>query len=152
MRSRWSDSDARAFVERYAAAGEDLALRTYSARLIGGVPDLVLHGGGNTSVKSTVVDLLGEEVPAIFVKGSGWDLASIEPAGHPGMRLAGLRRLRALAALSDEEMVNQQRIHLFRADAPTPSVEALLHAFLPAKFIDHSHADAILALTNRTHG
>ncbi len=152
MRSRWSDSDARAFVDRYAAAGEDLALRTYSARLIGGDPDLVLHGGGNTSVKSTVTDLLGDEMAAIFVKGSGWDLASIEPEGHPGMRLAGLRRLRALPALSDEEMVNQQRTHLFRADAPTPSVEALLHAFLPAKFVDHSHADAILALTNRKDG
>ncbi len=152
MRSLWSDSAARAAVDRYAAAGEDLALRTYGSRLIGGDPALVLHGGGNTSVKSTVVDLLGEEVAAIFVKGSGWDLASIEPEGHPGMRLAGLRRLRGLAALSDEEMVNQQRTHLFRADAPTPSVEALLHAFLPAKFIDHSHADAILALTNRPDG
>jgi rhamnulose-1-phosphate aldolase/alcohol dehydrogenase len=152
VRSRWSDSEARACVDRYAAAGEDLALRVYSSRLIGGDPELVLHGGGNTSVKSTVADLLGEEVAAIFVKGSGWDLASIEPEGHPGMRLAGLRRLRALDALSDEEMVNQQRIHLFRADAPTPSVEALLHAFLPAKFVDHSHADAILALTNRADG
>jgi rhamnulose-1-phosphate aldolase/alcohol dehydrogenase len=152
VRSRWSDSTARAFVDRYPRAGEDLALRTYASRLIGSDPDLVLHGGGNTSVKSTVADLLGEEVAAIFVKGSGWDLGSIEPEGHPGMRLAGLRRLRALAALSDEEMVNQQRTHLFRADAPTPSVEALLHAFLPPKFIDHSHADAILALTNRPDG
>lgn len=152
MKSRWSDEDARSFVERYAAHGEDLALRVYTSRLIGSDPDLVLHGGGNTSVKSTVTDLLGEPVEAIFVKGSGWNLDTIAPEGLPGMRLQGLRRLRALPELSDEEMVNQQRIHLFRSDAPTPSVEALLHAFLPAKFIDHSHADAVLALTNRPDG
>ena len=152
MQSRWSDEEARSFVERYMAEGEDLALRVYTSRLIGSDPDLVLHGGGNTSVKSTFRDLLGEPVPAIFVKGSGWNLDSLAPEGLPGMRLAGLQRLRGLAALSDEEMVNQQRTHLFRADAPNPSVEALLHAFLPGKFIDHSHADAILALTNRPDG
>jgi rhamnulose-1-phosphate aldolase/alcohol dehydrogenase len=152
MQSRWSEADARIFAERYASHGEDLALRVYTSRLVGSDPALVLHGGGNTSVKSTVRDLLGEEVAAIFVKGSGWNLDSLAPEGLPGMRLTGLRRLRQLSALSDEEMVNQQRIHLFRADAPTPSVEALLHAFLQAKFIDHSHADAILALTNRPDG
>ena len=152
MQSRWSAADARAFAERYISHGEDLALRVYTSRLVGSDPALVLHGGGNTSVKSTIRDLLGEEVAAIFVKGSGWNLDTIAPEGLPGMRLAGLRRLRHLPALSDEEMVNQQRTHLFRADAPTPSVEALLHAFLPAKFIDHSHADSILALTNRPDG
>ncbi len=153
MESRWSDADAQTFLDRYAAEhGEDVALRVYTSRLIGADPDLVLHGGGNTSVKSTVRDLVGEEVPAIFVKGSGWNLDTIEPAGLPGMRLAGLLRLRRVLHLSDEEMVNQQRIHLFRSDAPTPSVEALLHAFLPPKFIDHSHADAVLALTNRPDG
>jgi rhamnulose-1-phosphate aldolase/alcohol dehydrogenase len=152
MPSRWSAAEARSFAERYAPYGEDLALRVYTSRLIGSDPALVLHGGGNTSVKSAFRDLLGEEVPAIFVKGSGWNLDSIAPEGLPGMRLEGLRLLRGLPALSDEEMVNQQRTHLFRADAPTPSVEALLHAFLPAKFVDHSHADAILALTNRPDG
>lgn len=152
MRSRWSDEEARAAIARWEASGEDLALRVYTSRLIGVEPDLVLHGGGNTSVKSTVRDLLGEEVEAIFVKGSGWNLDTIEPAGLPGMRLAALRRLRRLERLSDEEMVNQQRTNLFDASAPTPSVETLLHAFLPAKFIDHSHADAVLALTNRPDG
>ncbi|HEV7670539.1 MAG TPA: bifunctional aldolase/short-chain dehydrogenase [Thermoanaerobaculia bacterium] len=152
MRSLWSDSDARAAVEKWSAAGEDVALRVYTSRLIGAEPDLVLHGGGNTSVKTAFLDPLGTAIPAIHVKGSGWDLASIEPAGLPGMDLEALRRLRALDALSDEAMVNQQRIRLFDAGAPTPSVETLLHAFLPAKFIDHSHADAILALTNRPDG
>ena len=153
MQSRWSDADAQVLLDRYAAEhGEDVALRVYTSRLIGAEADLVLHGGGNTSVKSTVRDLVGEEVPAIFVKGSGWNLDTIEPAGLPGMRLEGLCRLRRVPHLSDEEMVNQQRIHLFRSDAPTPSVEALLHAFLQPKFIDHSHADAVLALTNRPDG
>ncbi len=152
MKSRWSDSEALAFVERYRAVGEDLALRVYTSRLIGGDPDLVLHGGGNTSVKTTAQDLLGESIAAIHVKGSGWDLGGIEPAGLPGLYLDRLVRLRRLAALTDEEMVNQLRTNLFDASAPTPSVETLLHAFLPAKFIDHSHADAFLALTDRTDG
>lgn len=152
MKSQWSDRQARAAIEQWSAAGEDVALRVYTSRLIGAEADLVLHGGGNTSVKTTFLDPLGAPVPAIHVKGSGWDLATIEPAGLPGMDLEALRRLRALDALSDEAMVNQQRIRLFDAGAPTPSVETLLHAFLPAKFIDHSHADAILALTNRPDG
>ncbi len=152
MKSLWSETEARAAIERWPDAGEDVALRVYTSRLIGAEADLVLHGGGNTSVKTTFVDPLGLAIPAIHVKGSGWDLATIEPAGLPGMDLEALRRLRSLDALSDEAMVNQQRIRLFDAGAPTPSVETLLHAFLPAKFIDHSHADAILALTNRPDG
>lgn len=152
MKSLWSDSEARAAIERWPDAGEDVALRVYTSRLIGAEADLVLHGGGNTSVKTAFIDPLGVSIPAIHVKGSGWDLATIEPAGLPGMDLEALRRLRALDVLSDEAMVNQQRIRLFDAGAPTPSVETLLHAFLPAKFIDHSHADAILALTNRPDG
>jgi rhamnulose-1-phosphate aldolase/alcohol dehydrogenase len=152
MQSRWSDADARSFRERYARFGDDLALRVYTSRLIGQDPDLVMHGGGNTSVKIDKEDVVGERVAAICVKGSGWDLDSIEPQGLPAMRLDGLRRLRRLDSLSDEEMVNQQRIHLFEATAPNPSVETLLHAFLPQRFIDHTHADAILALTNQPDG
>lgn len=152
MKSRWNDSEARACIERYASQGEDVALRVYSSRLIGADPALVLHGGGNTSVKSGHTNLLSETVQAIFVKGSGWNLDTLEPEGLPGLDLAWLRRLRVLSELSDEEMVNQLRTHLFDASAPNPSVETLLHAFLPPKFIDHSHADAILALTNRPDG
>ena len=153
LRSQWSDLEAERFRKRYEAQyGCDVALRTYSARLLGGEASLVLHGGGNTSVKSTYRNLLGEDIPALFVKGSGWDLASIEPVGHPGLDLTYLRRLRAVPQMSDEVMVNELRTHLFDAASPTPSVETLLHAFLPAKFIDHSHADAILTLTNTAHG
>ncbi len=155
MRSRWSDSDANAHIERYAGApgsNEDIALRVYTSRLIGREPALVLHGGGNTSVKTRLVDDAGELVDVLCVKGSGWELGDIEPPGLPAVRLATLQALRRLPALSDEAMVNAQRTRLLDASAPTPSVETLLHAFLPAKFIDHSHADAILSLVDQPDG
>ena len=151
MESLWNEADARAAVERYAAdgVGADLALRTYSARLLGSDPRLVLHGGGNTSVKTKVTDVFGEIVDVLCVKGSGWDLATIEPAGHPAVRLAPLLRLRGLGRLSDEAMVNLQRQNLMDSNAPNPSVETLLHAFIPETFIDHTHSLAVLALANQ---
>jgi len=150
MESRWSDREGGAFVERLAPRwGEDLALRVYTSRLIGRDPDLVMHGGGNTSLKGTVTTLVGERVEALFVKGSGWNLDAIEPPGLPAVDLAHLRKLRALRELSDEEMVNQLRTHLFDAGAPNPSVETLLHAFLPHRFIDHTHADIALVVSNQ---
>jgi len=153
MRSRWNDADARAALDRWGPAhGEDLALRIYTSRLIGAEPDLVLHGGGNTSVKTGLRTLLDERVEALLVKGSGSSLDAVEPRDFPALDLAHLRRLRGLPALSDEEMVNQLRTHLFDASAPNPSVEALLHAFLPQRFVDHSHADAVLVLTNQPAG
>ncbi len=154
MKSRWSDSDAKDFVKRYAEKGvnEDLALRTYTTRLLGGDPKLVLHGGGNTSVKTTAKDLLGESVDVICVKGSGWDMGNIEPQGLPAVKLAPLRKLLALPKLSDEDMVNYQRINLLDSTAPNPSVETLLHAFLPHKYIDHTHSTAVLALTDQPDG
>jgi rhamnose utilization protein RhaD (predicted bifunctional aldolase and dehydrogenase)/NAD(P)-dependent dehydrogenase (short-subunit alcohol dehydrogenase family) len=154
VRSRWSDADAQDFVSRYAEKGVtgDLALRTYTTRLLGGDPKLVLHGGGNTSVKTKARDLLGDEVEVICVKGSGWDMGNIEPAGLPAVRLAPLRRLRALTKLSDEDMVNFQRVNLLDSSAPNPSVETLLHAFLPHKFIDHTHSTAVLAITDQPDG
>lgn len=151
-RSRWSDEAARAAIARWGAAGEQLALRVYTSRLIGEDTDLVLHGGGNTSVKGTFRTLLGDEVECLWVKGSGSSLDKVEPRDFPALDLAYLRRLRALDALSDEEMVNQLRTHLFDASSPNPSVEALLHAFLPHTFVDHSHADAVLVLTNHADG
>jgi rhamnulose-1-phosphate aldolase/alcohol dehydrogenase len=153
MESRYSDRAAEQTVKELGpAVGETLALRTYTARLLGADASLVLHGGGNTSVKSTATTLLGESIDVIHVKGSGWDLATIEPAGHPAVRLAPLLRLRALDAMSDEGMVNELRLNLLDASAPTPSVETLLHAFLPARFIDHTHADAVLALADQPNG
>jgi len=154
MRNLWSDKDARAAVKKYATQGvnEDLALRTYSTRLLGGEPRLVQHGGGNTSVKTRVADQLGDKVEVLCVKGSGWDMASIEPPGLPAVRLTPLLKLAPLKALSDEDMVNIQRGNLIDNASPTPSVETLLHAFIPHKFIDHTHANAILSLCDRPGG
>lgn len=153
MESRWSDQEAQAAIDLYGAQwGEDIALRVYTSRLIGADASLVLHGGGNSSVKSTHSDLFGESVDALYVKGSGWNLGDIEPPGLPGLDLAYLRRVVALPELTDEAMVNAQRTHLFDSSSPNPSIETLLHAAMPAKFVDHSHADAILALTNHPDG
>ncbi|MFQ5482987.1 MAG: SDR family NAD(P)-dependent oxidoreductase, partial [Nitrospinaceae bacterium] len=149
MENLWNDQTAQEFMDRYRDQGEDLALRVYTSRLIGADPALVLHGGGNTSVKSRVKNRLGEEIAVLFVKGSGWDLDTLEPQGLPGVQLDHLKELRRLDHLSDEDMVNEQRTHLLNAASPNPSVETLLHAFLPHKFVDHSHADAILALVNQ---
>jgi len=154
MENLWSDRDAEAAVEHYGAAGinRDLALRTYTTRLLGGEPRLVIHGGGNTSVKTRTPDVTGESVDVLCVKGSGWDMGSIEPPGLPAVRLAPLLKLAELDALSDEDMVNAQRGNLLDSAAPNPSVETLLHAFLPHKFIDHTHANAVLAITDQPDG
>lgn len=149
MQSKFSQSDAEQYLETYAAYGADLALRVYTTRLLGRDSRLVLHGGGNTSVKTTMKDELGRDVSVLCVKGSGWDMGDIEPAGLPAVMLEPLRDLRQLDALSDEDMVNAARRNLMDCKAPNPSVETLLHAFLPHKYIDHTHADAVLAIVNQ---
>ncbi len=154
MESRWTDREAAEAVARYAKNGvnDDLALRTYTTRLLGQDPRLVLHGGGNTSVKTRQRDTLGADVEVLCVKGSGWDMGKIEPPGLPAVRLAPLMELAKLPALSDEDMVNFQRLNLLDAAAPNPSIETLLHAYLPHKFVDHTHANAVVALTDQPDG
>ncbi|WP_291686830.1 bifunctional aldolase/short-chain dehydrogenase, partial [Bradyrhizobium sp.] len=152
MQSAWIDRDAEAAVCRYERLGRDVALRVYTTRLLGQDWRLVLHGGGNTSVKTTIADLNGEQVEVLCVKGSGWDMGTIEPAGLPAVRLAPLLKLRAREKLSDEEMVRLQRANLIDPASPNPSVEALLHAFIPHKFIDHTHSTAVLALSDQPDG
>jgi rhamnose utilization protein RhaD (predicted bifunctional aldolase and dehydrogenase)/NAD(P)-dependent dehydrogenase (short-subunit alcohol dehydrogenase family) len=155
MKSAWVERDAKQAVDRYGNAGvgadfgADLALRIYSTRLLGRDPQLVLHGGGNSSLKTKARDLSGEEVAVLRVKGSGWDMAAIEPAGFPAVRLAPLRALRARKKLSDNEMARAQRAYLIDPQAPSPSVEMLLHAFMPAKFVDHTHSTAVLSLIDQ---
>ncbi|SFT86280.1 bifunctional aldolase/short-chain dehydrogenase [Sedimentitalea nanhaiensis] len=148
--NRWSDTEAEAYAARAGddPADRDLALRVYTSRLIGQNPDLVMHGGGNTSVKVTRPDLFGTPQQVLHVKGSGWDLDTILAPGLPGVRLAPLHDLRQLDALSDEQMINVQRQNLLDSSAPNPSVETLLHAYLPHKFVDHTHATAFLVLAN----
>src|SRR5215471_1689083 len=154
MRDLWSDRDAKRAVKLYSAEGvnEDFALRIYTTRLLSNEPRLVQHGGGNTSVKTTMRDPAGDPVDVLCVKGSGWDMATIESRGLPAVRLAPLLKLSELETLSDDDMVAVQRGNLLDGDAPNPSVETLLHAFIPHKFVDHTHANAVLALCDRPDG
>ncbi|MFC6446569.1 bifunctional aldolase/short-chain dehydrogenase [Shinella zoogloeoides] len=154
MQSKWSQAEFDAVVGAYEQAGvnRDVAIRTYTTRLLGSVPQLVLHGGGNTSVKTTLIDHDGTPVEALCVKGSGWDMGKIEPAGLPALRLAPLKAMVEYETLSDDDMVMLQRRLLLDPAAPNPSVEAILHAILPFKHVDHTHANAIVALTNQPNG
>ncbi|MDQ3810708.1 MAG: class II aldolase/adducin family protein, partial [Chloroflexota bacterium] len=145
MHSQWRDDEAAAF------AGP-LGERVYTSRLLGRDRALVLHGGGNTSVKIRERNLFGDEEDILYVKGSGWDLETIEPAGFAPLRLQQVLRLAQLEALSDTHMVEQLRVAMTNPSAPTPSVETLLHATLPYRFVDHTHADALLAITNTAAG
>ncbi len=145
MHSHWKDDEA-------AACNNELDLRVYSSRLLGQDKSLVLHGGGNTSVKITEKNILGEEEQVLYVKGSGWDLETIAAAGFAPVKLEHLKKLAKLPALADPEMVNQLVTHQTRATAPVPSVEAILHAILPYPYVDHTHADAIVSITNTADG
>jgi rhamnose utilization protein RhaD (predicted bifunctional aldolase and dehydrogenase)/NAD(P)-dependent dehydrogenase (short-subunit alcohol dehydrogenase family) len=145
MQNLWQDAEAAGFEG-------DLGARVYSSRLLGRDKSLVLHGGGNTSVKLLERDRFGDEVGVLYVKGSGWDLEAIEPAGFAPVRLEHVRRLARLDRLSDPEMANELATNVLRASAPAPSVETILHGCLPFKFVDHTHADAVLAITNTPRG
>uniref|UniRef100_UPI00405699B6 bifunctional aldolase/short-chain dehydrogenase n=1 Tax=Candidatus Electronema sp. TaxID=2698783 RepID=UPI00405699B6 len=145
MRNLWNESEA-------AACADELALRVYSSRLLGRETALVLHGGGNTSVKITEKNLLGDEEEILYVKGSGWDLAAIEAAGFAPVRLRPMLALAKLKRLTDPQMVNGLQTQLIRADAPAPSVETILHALLPFRYVDHTHADAVVTICNTPDG
>jgi rhamnose utilization protein RhaD (predicted bifunctional aldolase and dehydrogenase)/NAD(P)-dependent dehydrogenase (short-subunit alcohol dehydrogenase family) len=145
MKNLWNETEA-------VDCADDLALRVYSSRLLGGDPSLVLHGGGNTSVKIVEKNLLGEEEEILYIKGSGWDLATIEAAGFAPVRLRPLLCLAKLKQLTDPQMVNGLKTQLVRADAPAPSVETILHAILPFRYVDHTHADAVVTICNTPNG
>jgi len=146
MQSLWNEETAASFAEN------PLEMRVYSSRLLGCEPSLVLHGGGNTSVKAEVADLFGEHKPILYVKGSGWDLSTIEAPGFAPVCLETLKRMAELPELSDPDMVSAQRAAMSDPYAPNPSVEAILHAIIPFKFVDHTHADAVVTLTNSPDG
>ena len=145
MKSLWQDAEA-------ARWKGDLALRVYTSRLLGRDKSLVLHGGGNTSVKLVERNRFGEEETILYVKGSGWDLETIEEPGFSPVRLDHVRRLADLDRLSDPDMVNELVTHMLRAASPAPSIETILHGCIPFKFVDHTHADAVLAITNTPGG
>jgi rhamnose utilization protein RhaD (predicted bifunctional aldolase and dehydrogenase)/NAD(P)-dependent dehydrogenase (short-subunit alcohol dehydrogenase family) len=145
MKNLWDPAEA-------AKCKSDLELRVYTSRLLGRDDTLVLHGGGNTSVKVRERNVLGEEEEILYVKGSGWDLEMIEVNGFTPVRMAHLLKLAQLEKLSDPQMVNELAAHVTRAGSPAPSVETILHAAIPHKFVDHTHADALLAVTNTEKG
>src|SRR5690349_6619448 len=145
MKSLWSDADAAKFEG-------SLGLRVYTSRLLGRDKSLVLHGGGNTSIKLREKNILGDEQDVLYVKGSGWDLETIEPAGFTPVDLAYMQRLSKLEKLSDPQMVSELATHALRPNAPAPSVETLLHALLPHRYVDHTHADAVLSISNSPDG
>ena len=145
MRSLWNDAEAARF-------SGPLGPRVYTSRLLGRDRSLVLHGGGNTSVKLRETDLFGGQQEVLYVKGSGWDLETIEAAGFSPVALDYVRRLAQLPALPDPQMVNELNTHMLRAGAPSPSVETILHAILPHAYVDHTHADAVLSVSNAPNG
>ena len=136
MKSLYNENDAKQFIRKYSSIPEEMALRVYTSRLIGRDSNLVLHSGGNTSVKLRMKNIFGDIQDVIFVKGSGRDLSSIEPEGFAGLNLELIQRLRKLENMADEEMENQLLINKQNAKDPDPSVEALLHAFLPLLYFD----------------
>ncbi len=140
MKNLWTDEEA----QKYKS---DLELRVFTSNLLGRSDELVLHGGGNTSVKSKVD---GEDI--LYVKGSGWDLVSIEKEGFAPVKLDTLIEMAKLESLSDSDMVSQQKAAMIDKSAPNPSVEAILHAIIPFKFVDHTHADAVVTISNNKNG
>ncbi|MCW8929499.1 MAG: bifunctional aldolase/short-chain dehydrogenase [Gammaproteobacteria bacterium] len=149
MQNRWNEQEAQ---NLSSDINKDLALRVYSSRLLGQDKSLVLHGGGNTSVKIEQKNILGEMENILYVKGSGWDLETIEAQGYAPVQMSHLLKLAQLKELTDAQMVNELKTHMTLASAPGPSVETILHALLPYKYVDHTHADAVVSITNTQDG
>ena len=154
MISLWSDNQFKSLENDLIdkEIHDDLIERIYTTRLLGQDSNLVLHGGGNTSLKTKDKDVTGKIHDVLRIKGSGWDMSDIQPAGLPSVKLDPLLKLKNIKSITDQEMVNYVRSNLLDINSPNPSVESLLHAFLPHKFIDHTHASAILSLTNQKKG
>ncbi len=151
MKSLWNNKTAQQYVSDYKKKkiNKDLALRIYTTHLLGRNPKLVLHGGGNSSVKSVGKNLYKQNVNLIYVKGSGWDMSNLNELGMPGLELKPLLETINLSKLNDNDMVNLLRSNLINANSPNPSVETLLHAYLPFKFVDHTHSNAFLSILNQ---
>jgi len=146
MKSLWNDNVTKTFTN------DPLQLRVYTSRLLGQEPGLILHGGGNTSVKTRAKNFFGDSEEIIFVKGSGYDLSKIQAKGFAPLRLEELKRMVTLERLADTDMVRLQRLAMTDPTAPNPSIEAILHANIPFKYVDHTHADAVVTITNNKSG
>ena len=151
MKNNWNNIHAKNYIKKYKEKNisEDLALRIYTTHLLGKNNELVLHGGGNTSLKTTTKNIFNENIDVMHIKGSGWNMDIIDYPGLPAVELKPLLKTKKLSKLNDFDMVNLQRKSLLDSKSPNPSVETLLHAFLPFKFVDHTHANAILSLIDQ---
>jgi len=141
MKNKWSNLEAKKYISYYKKKNipKELALRIYTTHLLGREKDLVLHGGGNTSMKTTYKNIFNENIDVMHIKGSGWDMGTIDHPGLPAVELDSLLKTKNLKKLDDFQMVNLQRKSLINSQSPNPSVETLLHAFLPYKYVDHTH-------------
>ena len=150
MKNLWNKSESLKYIKHYKKynVSNDLALRIYTTHLLGGEKKLVLHGGGNTSVKTNYKNIFGEINKVIYVKGSGWDMSNLTHEGMPGLNINPLLKTLSLKKLNDENMVNYLRSNLIDSKSPNPSVETLLHTYLPHKYVDHTHSNAFLSLVN----
>ncbi|MBU4345314.1 MAG: bifunctional aldolase/short-chain dehydrogenase [Desulfobacteraceae bacterium] len=146
MKSLWNDNEAKSFLD------DPLDLRVYTSRLLGRESGLVLHGGGNTSLKAKIKNFFGDIEEVLYIKGSGWDLKTIQAAGFAPVKLKALKRMAELERLSDMDMVGLQKTAMIDHLAPNPSIEAILHAIIPFKYVDHTHADAVVTITNNEKG
>ena len=151
MKNKWNSIEEKKYIKKYKNnhISKDLALRIYTTHLLGREKTLVLHGGGNTSLKTTSKNIFNKKIDIMHIKGSGWDMGSIEYPGLPAVELNPLKATLNLKKLNDFDMVNLQRKCLLNSSSPNPSVETLLHAFLPHTYVDHTHASAILSLIDQ---
>ena len=153
MNNAWIEAEANAFIKTHGSErGAEIALLAYATRLVGSQPDLAMHGGGNTSLKGMVKTLAGDDVAALFVKASGVAMDTITPSDFVCLDHAYLRKLRAVSSLTDEIMANEFRLHMLTPADRLPSIETLMHAFIDAAAVVHTHPTAILTLTNRARG
>ncbi len=150
MKNLWNKKIANDYIKKYKKKkiSKDLALRIYTTHLLGSEKKLVLHGGGNTSLKETQKDIFNKITNVMHVKGSGWDMSNLTEEGMPTVFLDPLIKTLKFQNMTDNNMVNFLRNNLLNSSSPNPSVETLLHAFLPHKYIDHTHSNAILSLVN----
>ncbi|MDL2122660.1 MAG: bifunctional aldolase/short-chain dehydrogenase [Deltaproteobacteria bacterium] len=146
MISLWNDNEAKAFLN------DPLQLRVYTSRLLGLEPELVLHGGGNTSVKVKKENTFGDIEEILYVKGSGVDLTELQPAGFAPVKLEVLERMASQEKLDDADLLRLQRTSMLDPDSPNPSIEAVLHAIIPFKYVDHTHADSVVTISNNERG
>ena len=173
MQNLWNDADLQCSVKEQCNTSEtqiELAELVYASRLLGRESSLVMHGGGNPSVTCELVDMVGNRAEVLLIKASGVDLSRVTSSDYTSLRLVPLRKLgelfhhngrvseEVLNRFSTKEFKHLLLLNMFSLTDHvaekrlTPSIETLLHAFLPHKFILHTHSFALLTLSNQPDG